>query len=85
MAVDVTIPATDGLPVSGTEFGNTSPVERVVLIAPATGVRRRLYKPFAEFLAGGGFRAERTGHFGFFRPSVIPTLWRDVADWLARN
>lgn len=27
---------------------------RVVLVAPATGVRRRLYRPFAEFLAARG-------------------------------
>ena len=29
--------------------------------------------------------AERIGHFGFFRPGVTPTLWRDVADWLGRH
>jgi hypothetical protein len=26
--------------------------------------------------------ARQIGHFGFFRPGVTPTLWRDVADWL---
>jgi predicted alpha/beta hydrolase len=27
--------------------------------------------------------APQIGHFGFFRPGITPTLWRDVADWLA--
>ena len=53
--LDVTIPATDGFQLAGTEFGDASRVERVVLIAPATGVKRRLYRPFAEFLAQEGF------------------------------
>jgi len=29
--------------------------------------------------------AERIGHFGFFRPEHRDTLWRDAADWLARE
>jgi predicted alpha/beta hydrolase len=63
----VTIPATDGFQLAGTEFGNASRAERVVLIAPATGVRRRLYRPFAEFLAGEGF-------------TVVTWDWRGTGD-----
>jgi predicted alpha/beta hydrolase len=54
--LDATIPATDGFPLAVTRFGDDRmAAERVVLVAPATGVTRRLYRPFAEFLAGERF------------------------------
>jgi predicted alpha/beta hydrolase len=54
--LDLTIPAADGFSLAATLFGDDSrAAERVVLIAPATGVKRRLYRPFAEFLAAEGF------------------------------
>jgi predicted alpha/beta hydrolase len=49
--LDVEIPATDGFPLGGKEFSDAPRPNLVVLIAPATGVRQRLYRPFAEFLA----------------------------------
>ena len=54
---DVIIPATDGFPLGGSEFGDVSQAERIALVASATGVRRRLYRPFAEFLASQGIGA----------------------------
>ena len=28
---------------------------------------------------------EKIGHFGFFRPEMRDTLWRDSADWLGES
>lgn len=54
--VEMTIPATDGFALGATEFRAAAPAAgRAVLIAPATGVRRRLYQPFAAYLATQGF------------------------------
>lgn len=64
---DVIISATDDFPLGGSEFGDVSKAERVVLVAPATGVRRRLYGPFAEFLAAQGF-------------GVVTWDWRGTGD-----
>lgn len=69
---DVIIPATDGFPLGGTEFGDASRAERVVLIAPATGVLRRLYRPFAEFLASQGL-------------GVVTWDWRGTGDSRPRS
>lgn len=65
--LDVTIPATDGFQLAATEFGDTVRAERTVLIAPATGVKRRLYRPLAEFLAQEGF-------------AVVTWDWRGTGD-----
>jgi predicted alpha/beta hydrolase len=64
---DVIIPAIDGFPLGGSEFGDASKAKRVVLIAPATGVQRRLYRAFAEFLAAQGF-------------GVVTWDWRGTGD-----
>ena len=64
---DVTIPAADGFALAASELGDPARAERVVLIAPATGVRRRLYRPFAEFLAAEGF-------------GVVTWDWRGTGD-----
>jgi len=54
-----TIPATDGYLLAATVFepegGSTE--TRTVVIAPATGVKRRYYERFAEFLSEQGLRA----------------------------
>ena len=64
---DVTIPAADGFALAASELGDPARAERVVLIAPATGVRRRLYRPLAEFLAAEGF-------------GVVTWDWRGTGD-----
>jgi predicted alpha/beta hydrolase len=53
-ATDLRIPASDGFALAATRYGPPSPA-RVVLISPATGVRRRLYDGYARFLADEGF------------------------------
>ena len=66
--IDLTIPATDGFSLAATQFGDDArAAERLVLIAPATGVKRRLYRPFSEFLAGEGF-------------GVVTWDWRGTGD-----
>src|ERR687893_2317625 len=65
--LDVIIPATDEFPLAGSVFGDLAWAKRVVLVAPATGVRRRLYRAFAEYLAGQGF-------------GVVTWDWRGTGD-----
>lgn len=65
--LDVTIPATDGVPLAATLFTPAAAPERLVLVAPATGVRRRLYRPFAEHLAARGL-------------AVLTWDWRGTGD-----
>lgn len=61
MRQELTIPAADGLPLSAillTPDGDGGPPPRAaVAIAPATGVRKRYYEPFAAYLAESGFAA----------------------------
>src|SRR5918997_5529616 len=65
---DLDIPAADGFSLAATLFGDDGgSAERVVLVAPATGVKRRLYRAFAEFLAGEGF-------------GVVTWDWRGTGD-----
>jgi predicted alpha/beta hydrolase len=84
---DVTIPATDGVPLIGTEFGDASLAERVVLVAPATGVRRRLYRPFAEFLAAQGFGVVTWDWRGTgdSRPASLRGFRATMRDWGGRD
>jgi predicted alpha/beta hydrolase len=51
----IEVPALDGYPLAASAFSpDPGPRERVVLIAPATGVRRSVYRHLAGFLAEGG-------------------------------
>lgn len=56
---DLEILAGDGFPLVGTAFGSSGALPRpaAVVLAPATGVQRRYYAPFARFLASRGFDA----------------------------
>lgn len=57
MATDLALRTADGVSLAATAFGDGPRVERAVLIATATGVRRNFYFPFAEHLARSGFAA----------------------------
>jgi predicted alpha/beta hydrolase len=85
--IDVTVPATDGFELGATEFGDAAQAERVVLIAPATGVRRRLYRPFAEFLAGRGFGVVTWDWRGTgdSRPKSMRGFHATMRDWGERD
>lgn len=53
----VRIPAADGFALAGTVFTVREGLAGVVLVAPATGVRRTLYRHFADHLASRGLAA----------------------------
>jgi predicted alpha/beta hydrolase len=55
-ADELLIPATDGFRLSATEFAPAEPSRRLVLIIPAVGVKRRIYRFLASHLALRGFR-----------------------------
>ena len=84
---DLTIPAADGFALAATEFGDATRAERVVLIAPATGVRRRLYRPLAEFLAAEGFGvvAWDWRGTGDSRPKSLRGFRATMRDWGERD
>jgi predicted alpha/beta hydrolase len=51
----LTIPALDGFPLAASRFGAEGiETGRVILVSPATGVRRGIYRRLAGFLAGRG-------------------------------
>lgn len=95
---DVIIPAADGYELAATIFDGAPGSDRVVLIAPATGVRRKLYRPFAEFLAGRGLTVltwdwrgtgdSRRGSLRGFDATMRQWGQRDLAgviDWTAQR
>src|ERR687893_2099743 len=85
--LDTIIRATDKFQLAATEFGDASRAERVALIAPATGVRRRLYIPFAEFLATEGFAVVTWDWRGTgdSRPESLRGFGATMRDWGERD
>ncbi|HYD53821.1 MAG TPA: alpha/beta hydrolase, partial [Gemmatimonadaceae bacterium] len=80
-----TLPARDGFALAATEFvPKRSPIGTVV-IAPATGVRRRLYASFAEFLATHGWRVLTLDWRGTgeSRPTSLRGFAATMRDWAA--
>ncbi len=67
----LTVPATDGFALAATWHGGDRP-SRVALLAPATGVRRRLYEEYARHLAQRGF-------------GVLTWDWRGTGDSRPRS
>ena len=67
----LTVPATDGFALGATWHGAERPA-RVALIAPATGVRRRLYEGYARYLAESGW-------------GVLTWDWRGTGDSRPRS
>ena len=96
---DLTFPAADGYALAGTLFEPAAPNGRTVLVAPATGVLRRIYAPFAAFLAAEGFRvltwdwrgtggSRPAGSLRGFDASLRLWAERDLAgaiDWAGRR
>ena len=80
------VSATDGFALSASWFGPVEP-ERVVLVAPATGVRRRLYDAFGRFLAERGFGTltwDWRGTGGS-RPARLQGFEGSMRDWAERD
>jgi len=64
---DIPIPATDGYALAATVFEPIRESSKTVLIAPATGVRRRVYQDYASYLSNRGF-------------TVVTWDWRGIGD-----
>src|SRR5687768_13651679 len=53
-AIDITILTADGVRLGADLYRSPAAPRRAALLAPALGVPRKFYRPFAEFLAGEG-------------------------------
>jgi predicted alpha/beta hydrolase len=53
----LTIPADDGYLLAASHFPTAGAPQAIVLLSPATGVKRSLYRRLAEYLAGQGLAA----------------------------
>jgi hypothetical protein len=87
-AEPVRIPATDGFPIPATLFTPAGEApERVVLVAPATGVRRRLYDAFARSLAARGMGVVTWDWRGTgeSRPERMRGFQASMSDWARRT
>ena len=80
------VSAADGFALAASWFGPIEP-ERVVLVVPATGVRRRLYDAFGRFLAERGFGTltwDWRGTGGS-RPARLQAFEGSMRDWAERD
>jgi predicted alpha/beta hydrolase len=75
--------AADGFPLGATLVGPTDPAARLVVIAGATGVRRRFYARFAEWLAARGLRVLTFDYRGIgdSRPASLRGFDATMRDW----
>ena len=80
---DVRIPAADGYPLAATVVGSGDAAARVVVIAGATGVRRRYYTSFASYLAGRGMCVVTFDYRGIgdSRPASLRKFPATMRDW----
>jgi predicted alpha/beta hydrolase len=85
----LTIPATDGFRLAATLYspegeGDDKPV---ILINPATGVKRTLYDRFARFLASRGLRVLTYDYRGIggSRTQPLSALDASMVDWGTRD
>lgn len=83
----IQIPAQDRFPLAASHFPAGRAAKGVVLISPATGVKRSLYRRFAEYLAGRGFSAitwdwRGTGES---RPASLRGFQATMRDWAERD
>jgi predicted alpha/beta hydrolase len=80
---DVRIPAADGYPLGATVIGHGGPGARIVVIAGATGVRRRYYTSFASHLATRGMCVVTFDYRGIgdSRPASLRKFQATMRDW----
>jgi predicted alpha/beta hydrolase len=80
---DIRFTTSDGFSLAATVFGPETDARGAVVVAPATGVKRRLYSAFAEFLAQHGwcvltFDWRGTGDS---RPASLRGFQATMRDW----
>lgn len=82
MDTPIQIPARDRFPLAASHFPATAP-RGVALVSPATGVKRSLYRRFAEFLAGRGFDTVTWDWRGTgdSRPASLRGFQATMRDW----
>jgi predicted alpha/beta hydrolase len=80
---DIRVPSSDGYSLAGTLYEPASPAARHVLIAAATGVRRRFYDRFARFLCARGFGVVSFDYRGIgdSRPGSLVGFQASMRDW----
>jgi predicted alpha/beta hydrolase len=80
----VTVPATDGYPLSAHTFGDAHAARAGVLIVPAMGVEQNYYAPFAHWLAERGYFVVTFDYrgMGHSRHGPLKELKADVATWV---
>lgn len=87
MSVDVSFPARDGFTLAATEFAGEERPRYAALLAPATAVKRSLYRPFGEYLAARGAAAlawDWRGTGGS-RPESLRGFAASMRDWGERD
>ena len=86
-ADDITFPATDGYSLAATLFMPHRARRGTVLINSATGTPRKIYRPFATYLASRGFIALTYDYRGVggSRPKSLLGFKASMADWAAKD
>lgn len=86
---DFRLPATDGFELGASLYQRAggAPGGAVVLIAPATGVKRRYYDRYARFLAESGFTTLTFDYRGIgdSRPRSLKSFAATIWDWAKKD
>lgn len=87
MATDLRISARDDYQLAATRFDAAGAPQAVVLIASATGVKRSVYRRFAEHLAGTGFAVLTWDYRGIggSRPATLRGAAFTMRDWAEQD
>lgn len=80
---DLELGATDGFRLAATVFEPEDAARATVVVAGATGVKRRYYRPFAADLAGRGLRVVTFDYRGIggSAPASLRGFGADMRDW----
>jgi predicted alpha/beta hydrolase len=78
-----TLVAADGTPLAARVYAPAAPAQGSVVIGPAMGVRQDFYAPFAQWLAGEGWRVTTFDYRGAgdSAPARLRGFRADLFDW----
>jgi predicted alpha/beta hydrolase len=81
------VPATDGFPLGATLVRSGEKARGAIVLAPATGVRRRYYEPFQRWLGAQGFDVLSFDYRGIggSRPASLAGFDARMSDWGAKD
>jgi predicted alpha/beta hydrolase len=82
-----TLVTPDGISLVATVFEPMTKARAVALVAPATGVPQRFYRPFAQWLAGQGYAVMTVDYRGMAasRCPVGSTRNASMRDWMLKD